>query len=238
MTRGSRTVGVLGGLGPDATLDFFARVLASTPASTDQDHLHLLIDNNPCVPDRNAAIAGSGPSPAPVLVEMAKRLEAAGADFLVMPCNAAHAFVRAIRESVSVPLVSIIDETRDEVVRRFPGAQSVGVLASSGCIDAGLYREAFGARGVDVVVPQGADRETFMQLLYRVKSGERSEAVASGMREIAAGLVACGAEVVIAGCTEVPLVLREADVARPLVNSTDVLVASTIALAREEASSS
>lgn len=234
MTRGSRTVGVLGGLGPEATLDFFARVLERTPASRDQEHLHLLIDNNPQVPDRNAAVAGSGPSPAPTLAEMAKRLETAGADFLVMPCNAAHAFAHAIRESVSIPLVSIIEETRDEVVRRFPGVRSVGVLASSGCIDAGLYQEAFGERGIEVLVPDGSDREAFMQLIYLIKSGDRSEAVADGMRAIAARLVARGAEVVVAGCTEVPLVLRAADVSRPFVDSTDVLVARTIARAREE----
>ncbi|MEJ2289679.1 MAG: aspartate/glutamate racemase family protein, partial [Deinococcales bacterium] len=82
------TVGVLGGLGPEATLDFFAKVLARTPARTDQDHLHLLIDNDPGVPNRNDAVAGRGPSPGPRLATMARRLEAAGADFLVMVCNA------------------------------------------------------------------------------------------------------------------------------------------------------
>ena len=234
MTWGSRMVGVLGGLGPEATLHFFARVLECTPASRDQEHLHLLIDNNPQVPDRNAAVAGTGPSPAPALAEMAKRLEAAGADFLVMPCNAAHAFAQVIRESVSIPFVSIIEETRDEVMRRVPGVCTVGVLASSGCIDAGLYQEAFGEHRIEVLAPDGSDGEAFMQLLYLIKSGDRSEAVAGGMRAIAARLVARGAEVVVAGCTEVPLVLRAADVSCPVVDSTDVLVACTIARARNE----
>lgn len=231
------TVGVLGGLGPEATLDFFAKILENTPASTDQDHLHLIIDNNPQVPDRNAAVAGTGPSSAPMLAEMAKRLENAGADFLVMPCNAAHAFEDVIERAVSIPFVSIIKETRDEVMRRFPDIKCAGVLASSGCIDAGLYQRTFIGKGVEVVVPEGVDRDTFMQLLYKIKSGDQSSDIKRTMQAVAAGLIARGAEIIVAGCTEVPLVLDESDVARPLVNATDVLVMRTIHYAQGGTSS-
>jgi aspartate racemase len=226
------TVGIIGGLGPEATLDFFRRVLEHTPAERDQDHLHLLIDNDPRVPDRNAAVAGTGPSPGPTLAEMARRLEAAGADFLVMPCNAAHAFADAITEAVSVPFLSIIEATADAVRARFPDARSVGVLASTGAIDAGLYQEALGARAVQVFVPEGDDRDAFMDVLYRVKTGDTSPAVRDAMREVARSLAKRGAEVLVAGCTEVPLVLDETDVDMPLVNSTDELVAATITRAR------
>jgi aspartate racemase len=225
------TVGVMGGLGPDATLDFFARVLERTPASCDQDHLHLLIDNNPTVPNRNAAVAGTGPSPVPALVEMAKRLERAGADFLVMPCNAAHAFAHAIKQAVSIPFLSIVDETRNEVVRRFPKVRRVGVLASTGCIDSELYQEAFADVSIDVVVPIDADRASFMALLYRIKSGDKSPDVRRSMQNIARRLIDSGAEVIVAGCTEVPLVLDGIDVPRPLINSTDVLVEKTVVTA-------
>jgi aspartate racemase len=223
---------VIGGLGPEATLDFFAKVLANTPAANDQDHLHVLIDNNPRVPDRNAAVAGTGPSPALALADMARRLEAAGADFLVMPCNAAHAFADAIREAVAIPFVSIIAETRDEVVRRFSDARRVGVLASRGCIDAWLYQEAFAEHGLDVIVPGDDEVTQFMELVYRIKSGDRTAAVTNGIQTVAEGLVQLGAEVIVGGCTEVPLVLGEGDALWPLVNSTDVLVARTIQYAR------
>jgi aspartate racemase len=223
---------VIGGLGPQATLDFFAKVLANTPATDDQDHLHLLIDSNPQVPDRNAAVAGTGPSPAATLVAMAKRLERSGADFLVMPCNAAHAFAESIREAVAIPFVSIIEETRDEVVQRFPDARHVGVLASSGCVDAGLYQEAFAEHGIDVVAPADDDMKEFMQLIYRIKTGDRTDAVREAMRGVAEGLVQRGAQVIVGGCTEVPLVLGERDAPWPLVNSTDILVAKAIQYAR------
>ncbi|NIM48798.1 MAG: amino acid racemase [Gemmatimonadales bacterium] len=231
--RSHPTVGVLGGLGPDATLDFFARLLRDTPAANDQDHLHLLIDNNPQVPDRNAAVAGTGPSPAPMLAEMARRLERAGADFLVMPCNAAHAFQDAIEEAVSIPFVSIITETRDEVMRRFPKLRCAGVMASTGCLDAQLYQRAFGEEQVAVVVPEGPDRDTFMQVLYEIKSGDRSAHAKATIQAVAAGLVDRGAEIIVAGCTEVPLVLDDSDIPCPSVSSTDVLVTQTIAKVRE-----
>jgi aspartate racemase len=234
-----RTVGVLGGLGPDATLDFFAKVLAATPARSDQEHLHLIIDNDPSVPNRNDAVAGRGPSPAPQLTAMARRLEGAGADFLVMVCNAAHAFQGAIVEAVGIPLVSIIDQTVDATLARSPAAHRVGVLAAEGALDAGLYQRAFEARGVEALVPEGDDRARFMDLMYAIKSGDKGGEVARGMLDLARALHEAGAEALVAGCTEVPLVLtqealRTAGLDLPLVASTDALVEATVAIALGE----
>ncbi len=226
------TVGVLGGLGPEATLDFFSKVLEHTTAARDQDHLHLLIDNNPQVPNRNEAVAGTGPSPGPMLAEMAAGLEAAGADFLVMPCNAAHAYEVEVRAAAPwTPFISIIAETVEATLERVPNLEVAGVLAASGCLDAGLYRQAFGSRGVQTVEPEGARREHFMALLYRIKSGDKGDEVCAGMQALSAELVLEGAQAVVAGCTEVPLVLGHEDLEVPLVNSTDALVNATIAYA-------
>lgn len=228
-----KCVGVLGGLGPAATADFFSKVVMATPAAADQDHLHILIDNNPKVPNRNEAVAGTGVSPAPVLAEMASRLETAGADFLVMVCNAAHAFQDAITDAVHVPFVSIIEETSDAVRTQLPTGAKVGVLASSGCLDAHLYQDALAARGLHALVPEGVTKDAFMSLLYRIKSGDMN--VEDDMRQLAEGFVSQGAQAIIAGCTEVPLVLSSDDLSVPLINSTDVLVTRTIAYAMGEA---
>ncbi len=224
-----KTVGVIGGLGPAATLDFFAKVLAETKADSDQEHLHLLIDNNPKVPNRNEAVAGTGPSPGPLLAASAVKLEKAGADFLVMVCNAAHAFQRDITEAVGIPFVSIIEETVAATLAELPDVKTVGVLASSGCLDSSLYQKAFAEQDVTTLVPTGEERDTFMTLLYRIKAGDKD--VKGDMLELANSLISQGAEVIIAGCTEVPLVLFEADLNVPLINSTDVLVESTVAYA-------
>jgi aspartate racemase len=226
-----RIVGVIGGLGPEATLDFFAKVLALTPATTDQDHLHLIVNNNPKVPNRNEAVAGTGPSAGPALAASAAALERAGADFLVMVCNAAHAFAADIGAAVSIPLVSIIDETVREARQHIPGVKRVGVLASSGCLDAGLYQKAFALHQIEVLLPEAAARAQFMELLYAIKSGDKGPAIRQEMWQLADGLIQQGAEQIIAGCTEVPLVLSQEAIAVPLLNSTDVLVKATIALA-------
>lgn len=229
----AKTVGVLGGLGPAATADFFSKFVTATPAVSDQDHLHVIIDNNPSVPNRNEAVAGTGVSPAPVLAEMAQRLEHAGADFLVMVCNAAHAFQDAITDAVHVPFVSIIEETSDAVKTQVPTGAKVGVLASSGCLDARLYQDALAARGLHALVPEGDSKDAFMTLLYRIKAGDNN--VRDDMRQLAEGFVKQGAHAIIAGCTEVPLVLSASDLSVPLINSTDVLVARTIAYAKGDA---
>ncbi len=233
-----KTVGVMGGLGPEATLDFFAKVLAATPAVRDQDHLHLIIDNNPAVPNRNEAVASTGPSPAPVLAEMAQRLEAANTDFIVMVCNAAHAFQDAIEDALTCPFVSIIEETCEAVVQILASDSlltpaQVGVLASSGCLDAKLYQDALAARDLHALVPEGRTRASFMNLLYRIKAGDKD--VRDDMKTLAEQLISQGAQAIIAGCTEVPLVLQQEDISVPLINSTDVLVARTIAYATGEA---
>lgn len=223
-----RVVGVLGGLGPEATLDFYAKVLALTTAERDQDHLHLLIDSNPKVPNRNDAVAGTGPSPGPAMAAMAAGLERAGADFLVMVCNAAHAFQKDIEAAVSVPFVSLIEETCQATLRAVPGLKTVGVLGSSGCLDAGLYQDAFAVHGVRALVPKNAERDAFMTLLYRIKAGDKGAEVRQAVRALTTSLIAAGAEAIVAGCTEVPLVLHQDDLPCLLVNSTDVLAERTV----------
>ena len=230
----SLTVGVLGGLGPEATLDFYAKLLRATPAARDQDHLRVLLDVNPQVPDRNAALAGTGPSPAPALIGMARGLEGAGADFLVLVCNTAHAWAAELQAAVDIPLVSLIGETVDEVARA--GAERVGLLAADGALRAGLYQTALAERGLDVLALSEAGQMRFMQLLYRIKAGHTGEAERAEMRALAAQLLDQGADLILAGCTEVPLVLDQDDVSVPLVSSTDVLVRRTVVYATGEAS--
>ncbi len=234
MTPPRRIAGVLGGMGPAATLDFIERVQALRAGGRDQDHVRLIVDLNPAVPDRNAAVAGAGPSPGPVLAEMARGLERAGADFLVMPCNAAHAFAGAVTGASALPFLDMIEATADAAATAAPGARRAGVLAASACLDGGLYQRALSARGLEAVVPEGALRDRFMALLYRIKAGDLSAARVE-MRTLAEVLVDDGAELIVAACTEVPLVLSAEDLGVPLINSTQVLAEKTVAWACSEA---
>jgi aspartate racemase len=227
-------VGVIGGLGPEATLDFFAKVLKHSNASKDQDHIHLIIENNPKTPNRNDAIAGRGPSPGPALAEMARALERAGADFVVMACNTAHAYESDIRAVLTKPFISLIDELVDEVRLSLPNVKRVGVLATQGSRDANIFAPAFARSNIDVVQLDAASQLRFMNILYGIKAGDRSRDVHMAMKQLGDSLIAMGAEVLIAGCTEVPLVLRSGDNAKPLIDSTDILARRCVEYARRE----
>lgn len=218
-----KTAGVLGGMGPESTVDFMAKVIAATPAGTDQDHARLLVDQNPRVPSRQAAILEGAEDPGAALAAMARGLEQAGADFLVMPCNTAHAFAPAIEAAVSVPLVSIIDVTVDACRNN----DAVGLLATAGCLDAGLYQQALADAGIAVVVPDEAGVDEIQQLVMAIKGGDRGPDIAARMRAVAEALVRRGATALVAACTEIPLVLDESMIGVPLILSTDVLAAET-----------
>ncbi len=226
----SKIAGVLGGLGPEATVDFLAKLVAGTDADSDQDHVRLLIDHNPTVPNRHDAIAGRSPSVGPQLADMAAGLERGGADFLVMVCNTAHAYSDEIRRAVSIPFVSIVDVTVEAVTAA--GHGPVGVMAAEGCLQAELYQQALTAAGCEPVLWSDDEIATFMALVYRIKAGERDPDIASGIAQLAASLVFSGAEALVAGCTEIPLMLAPKSAPAPLYSSTDLLVQRTIELAQ------
>lgn len=229
-----KTVGVLGGMGPEATIDFMAKVIALTPADTDQDHIHMLVDHNPSVPIRQDHILGAGEDPGPAIAAMAKRLEQAGADFLVMPCNTAQAYEQKILDAVSIPLISIIDESVAAIADAAPKAKAVGVLATIGCLQANMYQHAMAAKNLLPVLPDREELEQLMTLVFGVKAGAIDNSVKQSMRELADALVARGAEAIIAGCTEIPLVLDDSMLEVPLISSTDVLALRTVQLAKPE----
>jgi len=226
------TVGVLGGMGPDATIDFMSKVIALTPAETDQDHIRMIVDHNPKVPNRQAAILGGGADPGADLAAMAIRLEKAGADFLVLVCNSAHAFLEPLRQATTIPLVSIVDVSIREVETICPGARNVGVLATDGLLAAGIYQRALLDAGRSPVLLQDEDLARLMTLIRRIKAGDRSREVAQEMGMLAELLASAGADVIVAGCTEIPLVLDAAKITAPVIASTDVLARKTVALAR------
>lgn len=222
-----RTLGVIGGMGPAATFDFCSKLTAAAPALRDQDHPRILVDCDPSIPDRNAAIRGAGPSPGPKLAAIARGLVGQGAEVLAMPCNTAHAFREAIEEAEPGALVCIISATLSQVRRT--GASRVGVLAAEGCLASGLYQDGLEAEGCAPLLLDGRSQEAFMELIYRIKSGELSEAVRAGMHELASGLALRGAEVIIAGCTEVPLALGGTPAGLPpVLSSTDALVRAVL----------
>ena len=227
-----KIVGVLGGMGPDATVDFMSKVIARTntinkangKAGADQDHIRMLIDHNPRIPNRHEAIKGVGEDVGAYLADMATRLENAGADFLVMVCNTAHAFQADIQQAAKIPFVSIIDEVIAELKNTQPQNTKVGVMAAQGCLDAELYQHALNEAGFQLVVWSDAELAEFMDVVYQIKGGKTDEQIKQAMLSLANTLIDKGADVILAGCTEIPLVLHEDSLSVPMLSSTDILV--------------
>jgi len=218
-------------MGPDATVDFMAKVIALSDSGRDQDHVHMLVDQNPTVPNRQVAINSGEDTVSPALTEMALRLESAGADFLVMVCNTAHVFIEDARGATSIPFVSIIDESVSEIDRVCPAAEKIGVMATDGCIDTNIYQGAILASGRSAVVPDAENMEKLMSLISAIKAGDQGEKIKDGMESVARSLVDAGANVLIAGCTEIPIVFEGDDFDVPVVASTNVLAQRTVEFA-------
>jgi aspartate racemase len=230
-----QVIGVLGGLGPWATLDFFEKLLRLTPARRDQDHLRVIIDSNAKIPDRGPAILGTGEDPTPALVATARNLERAGAEVLVIPCNTAHAFYDAVAAAVHIPVLHIMEEVAGALRAGWPGVRRAGVLATQATVAARLYHRACAAVGVDVLTPDAAGQEAVTQAIHAVKAGAARAVETAAVAAVARGLVEGGAGAVILGCTELPLVLPPSEVTVPLLDSNLVLAQAAIRAARAEA---
>lgn len=222
-------VGILGGMGPAATADLYGKIIAATPAERDQDHLHVVIWADPTVPDRSTALLHGGEDPTPWLVRGARQLEAMGAAFIAVPCNTAHAFFPAIERAVSIPLVHMMEETATAVEIAAPSVTRVGLLATSGTVASGLYQQAFAKHHIEVVAPDDDLQErSVMAAIHRVKNGKTGPETTELLAETAAYLVDHGAQALIAGCTELPLVFRDGDAAVPVVDPTRVLAEAIV----------
>ncbi len=227
-----KTAGVMGGMGPDATVDFMARVIALTDSGNDQDHIHMIVDQDPTVPNRQRAIREGLNDVTDALGAMAKRLEDAGADFLVMVCNTAHVFLDGVHANTNIPFISIIDESVNEIDRVCPDARIVGVMATDGCLDTGIYQDAITASGREALVPEGAAMEQLMSLITAIKAGNQGEDIRRSMQASANALIEQGADVIIAGCTEIPIVFEGENCSVPVIGSTNVLAQCTLDLAK------
>lgn len=231
-----RIVGILGGMGPEATADLYYRIIRLTPASTDQEHIRVLIYSNPKVPDRTRAILYGGEDPVPCLIESARILEKAGAGILAVPCNSAHYFLPRVEKEIGIPILNMVEETYRTLQSRLPHGRKVGILGTTGSVRAGLYRSCFAGHGVEVMAPEEADLERVHEGIQKVKAGTYDRENGNVFEAIGSALVAKGAEAVILGCTEIPLAFDESRVDYPVLNPTEILARAVVdwALEKEE----
>ena len=202
-----KTLGIMGGVGPLATMFIGEMIVRRTDAERDQEHVNMIITNNTNIPDRTAFILGeSTENPVPVIISDANRLNEAGAELLIMPCNTAHSFYKQIQDATELPVLNMINETAARAEKY--GAKRVGILATTGTISTGLYQEACESRGMIPIVPDAHIQSVVMSLIYDdVKAGnpanrEKWTIIDQAMEE-------AGCDQVILGCTELSIVRKE-----------------------------
>ncbi|AEG93835.1 aspartate/glutamate racemase family protein [Ramlibacter tataouinensis] len=206
-------IGVLGGMGPLATADFFRKVITLTDARRDEDHVPLLVQSDPRIPPRPAAILHGGESPLPALLAGRDRLIGAGATMLAMPCNTAHHWYAQLVSGCPVPFISIVEASCDAAAGRVPAGAAVGLLATRATLAARLYEPALRARGLRPMLPDDALLDTFvLPAIEDVKAG-RLDAAARQVRHAVAALSQRGAQAVVLACTELPIALQHGDTA-------------------------
>lgn len=215
-----KTIGILGGMGPEATAYFYELIVTQTKAETDQEHIKALIYSNPKIPPRTDAILKRGPSPTPLIVEGFQRLKDSGADFVVMPCVTAHYFYPEVKDQVEIPFVSLLDEAVKWAKNEVPELRKAGLVASSGTLESRLFHNAFAQASIEVITPEEEEQDQVMDAIFGpkgIKAGFTSGFPKETLVSIAKVLIARGADAIIAGCTEVPLVLKDLDIPVPLI---------------------
>ena len=211
-----QSVGVIGGVGPMATVYYMQRVIEMTKADCDQDHINMLVMNDCDIPDRTAFITEKSPdNPLPVMVEDAKRLEHAGCDFVVIPCNTAHYFYDELQHAVDIPVVNIVSETI-----RYAKEMTKDLT--------GTYQKYAQEAGLDAVILNDDDQAKLMHIIYDcVKAGK--PVPRADFDEVANALRAQGAQVLILGCTELSVLKRDLPITEEdVLDSIDVLASETV----------
>ena len=218
----AKTVGIIGGMGPEATQDLFYKIIKATPAKRDQDHIHIIIDNFPQIPDRTAFLLGKGENPLPYILESVRLLEKANVDVLCMGCNTAHYFAEDIRNATPLPFISIVESTLNGIKSSFKDSKTIGLLAGDGTIIGRVYHKILEVEGYKIILPSEEKQHELLKLIFSIKAGKIEENIPT-LEEIIEHMKFLGSELVILGCTELPILLKYFGPSLPVIDATSCL---------------
>ncbi|MEG2171955.1 MAG: amino acid racemase [Desulfovibrionaceae bacterium] len=223
--KAEKSVGILGGMGPEATVELLRRIVAGTKAAVDNDHIRCIVDQNSKVPNRVDAIQGRIPSAGPVLADMARRLEAYGADMLCMPCNTAHYYLDEIRAASRLPFVDMLNCTALRVRERYPAAKQAAVLCTVGTRSTGLDEQRLAKYGIEAVYPDAAQQEIVTAIIAGVKGGQDVGPLKAQFQQVIDTMLSPHTPVCIAACTELSVICPQHPA---VVDALDALVDALI----------
>jgi aspartate racemase len=230
-----KIVGIIGGMGPGATVDLMARILKATPALDDIDHIRLVVDNNPKVPSRiKALIEKTGESPLPCLQDMARKLAAWGVDFLAMPCNTAHFYHSGIQEAVDIPVLNMIDLAVESVISKNAGVETVGLLASTAVFNLKLYENRFAQKGVRLLSPTTTLQNKVMAAIRKIKTGNYDQEVVAVIQAAADDMTERNAEALLVACTELSIISHQLKTQKTCHDAAQILAEAVVRYAKSQ----
>ncbi len=226
-----KTAGILGGMGIDVTAELLTRIIDATGAEKEQDHIPVIINHNPKIPDRTQAIVYGGEDPLPLLKSSLEVLTKAEVAFIAIPCNTAHYYYDAMQEATSIPIIHMLKEVVNKCLSIKSDLKNVGVMATKGTVNTGLYQKLFLEKKVNVILPNKNDQEIVMNNIMRIKARENLTNVTRDFVRIANELISYKAEIIILGCTDISLAIKDGDLEVPIVDSLSVLAEKVVNLA-------
>lgn len=236
-------IGMIGGLGPAATVDLYAKITKFTPAKCDQDHFKLVVEQDPTCPDRTKALLEGGTDPLLTLYDCSRRLEDDGCDCLIIPCNTAHAFAPYMQKHLGIPFINMQQATMDEIKAKLGDKARIGLMATRGTVQSGIYSAKAKAMDLPLFVPDEPNQDKVMDAIYGpvgVKAGITTGKCHDELVAAAEYLVKTyDCNVLILGCTELPLILDEGDMEIAgkkvfIIDPTSALARKVVRLAQEE----
>ncbi|MGB4589621.1 MAG: amino acid racemase [Clostridiaceae bacterium] len=221
-----KILGIIGGMGPEATAQLYMKMIKATKVKRDQDHFRIIIDSNPKIPDRTKAILGLGESPVPYIIETAKNLEKMGVDIACIPCMTSHYFFDEIQAGVEMKIINAFEVLNDYLKKNFEGVVNIGVLATTGTRNTKIFEKYL--KDMNIIYPDERFQSDYvMEAIYGegtgIKSGVTEGRPVELLIEAGKNVIEKGAEVVILGCTEIGLVLKKDSLSKPSIDPMDVM---------------
>ncbi len=230
-----KTIGILGGMGPEATLLLYELVIKHTIAASDQEHIPTLIYSNTQIPDRTAAILHQGKDPLPYLVKSAKILKRGGADLIGIPCNTAHYYIERLNKEVAVDIVNMVDLTYDKIIKG-PSKKKFMIFATEGTIETGIYNFSRKKESIEVISPGPKDQKVLRDMIYgQIKAGKRPVDLVP-YQALLYRVEEEGIQGIILGCTELSYLHSMFKFPNNIefINSLDLLAQELVKRAKEE----
>ena len=223
-----KKLGVIGGMGPEATSYFFEELVAHTKADKDQDHIDTIILNHATLPDRSKAIlTGNFEELLNALIQDAQILEKLGVGHIAIPCNTSHYLYDGIQKEISVPIIHMVRETIKYALSHFEQVQKIGVLATTGTIQTGIYHRECEALGVEAIVPSEENQNAVMSLIYEeIKKGQPGDY--TKFQKAYEELIEAGSDIVILACTELSVFKKSNKIEKNCLDAMDVLVKESV----------